>query len=96
MDVDEDEASANETRTELDSHANMAVIGRNAYILNDIGRTAQVSPFTPDYEALTEVKIVDAAIIYDCPVLNTSHILTVRNALCVPAMEHNLIPHFIM
>ena len=94
--MDEDEARETESRTELDSHANMAVIGRNAYILNDSGRTAQVSPFSPDYEALTAVKIVDAAIIYDCPVTNTSHVMVIRNALSVPAMEHNLIPPFIM
>jgi len=36
-------------RTELDSHANMVVVGRHAYILNNSGRTAQVSAFTPEY-----------------------------------------------
>ena len=46
--MDEDEAMETESRTEFDSHANMAVIGRNAYMLNDSGRTAQVSPFSPD------------------------------------------------
>jgi len=38
--MDEDEVTTDETRTELDSHANMVVLGRNAYILNDSGRTA--------------------------------------------------------
>ena len=32
---------------ELDSHANMIVLGRNAYILNESGKTVQVSPFRP-------------------------------------------------
>ena len=91
-----DDLGADETRTELDSHANMAVIGRNAYILNNSGRTAQISPFTPDYEALSEVPIVDAAILYECPHRNKAHVLIVRNALSIPAMEHNLIPPFIM
>ena len=94
--MERDGLRADEARTELDSHANMAIIGRNAYILNDSGRTAQVSPFTQDYEALSEVPIVDAAILYECPHTNKAHILIVRNALSVPAMEHNLIPPFIM
>ena len=32
------------SRTELDSHANMPVIGRNAYILSKIGETVDVAP----------------------------------------------------
>ena len=39
-------------RKELESHVNMVVVGRHAYILNSSGRTAQVSPFTPEYESL--------------------------------------------
>ena len=94
--MERDDLGADEARTELDSHANMAVIGRNAYILNDSRRTAQVSSFTPDYEALSEVPIVDAAILYEYPNTNKAHVLIVRNALSVPAMEHTLIPPFIM
>ena len=37
------------SRTELDSHANMPVIGRHAYVLAETGKTVDVSPFTPDY-----------------------------------------------
>ena len=55
-----------ETRTELDSHANMVVIGMHAYILNNTGRTTEVSPFTSSYETLKNVPIVDAIIAYDC------------------------------
>ena len=45
---DVDESS----RTELDSHANMPVTGRNAYILSKIGETVDVAPFTPDYKPM--------------------------------------------
>ena len=34
------------SRTELDSHANMPVFGKNAYILSIIGETMDVVPFT--------------------------------------------------
>ena len=74
----------------------MVVVGRHAYILNNSSRTAQVSPFTPEYEELTEVPIVDAAVAYDCPYTSKSYILVFHNALSVPSMDHNLIPPFIM
>jgi hypothetical protein len=85
-----------DSRTELDSHANMVVVGKHCFVVEWTGRTAIVNPFTPDYEALTKVPIVDAAILYECPFSGKEHILLVRNALHVPAMENNLIPPFIM
>ena len=54
------------SRTELDSQANMPVIGKNAYILAKIGETVDVAPFTPDYNPI-RVELVDAALKYDCP-----------------------------
>ena len=44
----------------MDSHANMPVIGRNAYILSKIGETVDVASFTPDYKPIS-VELVDAA-----------------------------------
>ena len=45
---------ANESsRTELGSHANMPVIGKNAYILSKSGETVDVAPFTPDYKCIS-------------------------------------------
>lgn len=84
-----------ESRTELDSHANMPVVGRNAYILADTDKVVDVSPFTPDYSPMS-VPVVDAAICYDCPYDGKPYILVVRNALYVPSMSSNLIPPFIM
>lgn len=84
-----------ESRTELDSHANMPVIGANAYILADLQKTAEVSPFTPDYKSM-EIPIVDAAVLYECPYNGEMYILVIRNALYVPAMRHNLLPPFIL
>ena len=52
--------------TELDGHANMPVIGMNAYILSKIGETVDVAPFTPDYKPIS-VELVDAALKYECP-----------------------------
>ena len=76
------------SRTELDSHANMPVMGRDALVVSDTGRVMEVNPFTPDYDAI-RVKLVDAALKYNCPHEDKSYILLVRNALHVPSMDHN-------
>ena len=91
--MDEGELSA--SRTELDSHANMAVVGRNATVISKTGNKVDVSAFTPDYKPLT-VEVVDAAVRYECPYSNTVAMLVIRNALHVPAMQHNLLPPFMM
>ena len=94
LDVTE-ETEGEESRTELDSHANMPVVGQNAYIISDTGRIADVNPFTPDYDSM-QISIVDAAVRYDCPYNDRSYILVIRNALFVPSMKNNLIPPFVM
>jgi hypothetical protein len=53
LDVSEENDGIEESsRTELDSHANMSVVGRNACIISDTGRVANVNPFTPDYNSM--------------------------------------------
>ena len=84
-----------ESRTELDSHANMPVVGKHAYIIAETGKKVDVSPFTPDYKLLT-VPLVDATIKYDNPYNGKSCILVLRNALYVPSMDNNLIPPFML
>ena len=46
--LDDLEMNTNEeSRTELNSHANMAVIGRHANILAETEKMVEVNPFTP-------------------------------------------------
>jgi hypothetical protein len=96
-DVDSSETIDNDchSRTELDSHANMVVVGKNAMVLNTTGRLATVRAFSPEHEPI-EVSIVDAAVIYDCPFGGQTHIIICLNALHVPSMTNNLVPPFIM
>jgi hypothetical protein len=84
-----------DSRTELDSHANMPVVGKCAYIISDTGRVADVKAYTPDYDSM-QIRIVDAAVKYECPYSGTAYILVIRNALHVPSMQNNLIPPFMM
>jgi hypothetical protein len=73
----------------------MPVIGSHAYIISDTGRVADVSPFTPDYSSM-KIRVVDAAVQYDCQYTGTSYILVIRNALYVPSMRNNLLPPFVL
>ena len=84
-----------ESRTELDSHANMPVVGKHAYIMAETGKKVDVLPFTPDYKLLT-VPLVDATVKYDNPYDGKTYILVLHNALHVPSMDHNLIPPFML
>ena len=85
----------NVSRTELDSHANMPVVGRNVVVISESGKTVDVCPFSPDYEPVA-LPVVDVAVQYDDPYDGKSYILVILNALHVPSMEHNLIPPFMM
>lgn len=96
MEGDDETTLDNEhSRTELDSHANMVVVGKNSMVLNTTGRSANVRAFSPDHAPM-EVQIVDAAMVYECPFDGQTHILICLNALHVPTMVNNLIPPFIM
>ena len=57
------DGAGDESRTELDSHGNMPVVGENAYVLANTGKTVDVTPFTPDYKSMC-VPLADAAIQY--------------------------------
>ncbi|MEM7463144.1 MAG: hypothetical protein AAF362_10750 [Pseudomonadota bacterium] len=73
----------------------MPVVGRHAYILAQVGKSVDVSPFTPQYKPIT-AELVDAALAYECPFTSKTYILVLRNALHVPSMKNNLIPPFMM
>ena len=94
MDGTEDDTFT-EFRLELDSHANMPVVGSGAYILAHSGKTVDVSAYNPDYESM-KIPVVDAALQYDNLFDGKTYILVIRNALYVPSMDNHLIPPFIM
>ena len=76
---------------ELDSHTNMPVVGKHAYIIAKTGKTVDVLPFMPDYQPLT-VPLVDTTVRYDNPYNGKSYILVLQNALYVPSMEKQPYP----
>ena len=95
LDPSSKESLDTQSTTELDSHANMVVMGKYCEILEDTGKVIDVTPFTPDYEPKT-TKIVDAAIKYVSEYNGKEYVLVFRNSLYFPSMNHNLVPPFIM
>ena len=59
-------------QTDLDSHANMIVVGKHSFIISYSGKYLDVNAFTEAVGGLTQVPIVDAAISYDCPITHKS------------------------
>ena len=84
--LDSSAGSDDESLIELDSHANMCVVGRNAYVINYSGKTAKVRPLTSSYDALKNVPLVDAIIAYDCQYSEKTYILVLTNALLITTM----------
>ena len=78
--------------TELDSHANMVVIGAQGTIIQNTGKYADVNGFSPDGGTISRVSIVNAVLRHDCPISGKTTLMVARNALFVESMDHNLIP----
>jgi hypothetical protein len=73
----------------------MLVVGSEAYILADLGKTPDGYTYTPDYKPM-QVQMVDAAVRYESPFDGKVYILVIRNAFYVPSMKYNLAPPFVM
>ena len=84
------------SRVDLDYHANMVVVAKHATIINDTGRRSEVIPFAPDWDSLSKAPLVDASIRHDCPYSGDTYFVIVSKTSSVSAMDHNLIPSFII
>ena len=93
-----DGTSDGEGRTELDSHANMCVLGKHCVLLSELShaRTVSVGAFSESAGGLDAVPIVDAMLAYDCERTNQVYLLVLRNVLYIESMDDKLIPPFIL
>ena len=80
-DVSSTTATSADLRTELDSHANMVVLDKHAFVFESTGRTCYVRPFSSDLGVASNVPIVDGAICYDSPYIRQTYVLIVPYAL---------------
>ena len=83
------------SRTDMDSHADSPVVGKNSYIIETQGKKVTVNGFTKSLGSKT-VPVVDAAVAYDCEFTGKVYILIIRNALYFEEMSINLISPFIL
>ena len=74
----------------------MVVIEKQAFLFIHSWQYAYVQAFAKEVKVLPEVPIVDAVIAYDCLSSGEVYLLVVRNNLCVPTMDINLIPPFVL
>ena len=82
--------------TELDSHVDSPVVGKHAIILESLNKSVRVSGFSSEIGKPIRVKVVHAAVVYDCDITGETHILVLHNALHIPSMDNNLVPPFTM
>ena len=59
-------------RSELDSHANMVVLGKHYSVFEINGGACNVQPFSIDLVFAADVPIVDGAIVDDCQYTKTT------------------------
>ena len=71
---------SSQSRTELDSHADSPLVGKNAIVLYKTDITVNVTPFSDDFGMMPEVPVVYAAVSYNYPVTGSTTILIINNA----------------
>ena len=76
-------------RCELDSHADTFVAGRNCIVMNYTERVCDVMPYSDDYEARTNIPIVQAATGFTTS-NGMRYILVFNEALWMPELENSL------
>jgi hypothetical protein len=84
-------AQIKEFRTELDSHTDTCVIGKNAMVFHETHRYVQVSPFSDSLGILSHVPVVSAAVAYDDHNTGETILLRIHQALLIDDMETNLL-----
>ena len=81
----------NESRSELDSHADTSIVGINFLITHDYDKHVNVTGYDPTQGSVNNLKVVSAALAYDCPHTGEVYIFKLNQAISVPTMNNNLV-----
>jgi hypothetical protein len=76
--------------SDLDSHADESVVGREALLFNNFERELTVSGYDPAGETKS-MGVVSAAMGYVIPQTGKTVILIIRQGIYLPHLEHNLL-----
>ena len=79
-----------EVRTEMDSHADTCVLGRNALITHDFERPVHVTGYDKADGSKT-YKTVSGVVGYKHPITGKNYYLHVHQAIYMPQLKHNLL-----
>ena len=77
--------------TELYSHADTSVVGKNALIMHPYGRTFTVTGYDPSLGQVKNLDIVSAQVAYELPNSSDVVLLNMNQCVHVPTMENNLL-----
>ena len=80
-----------ESRTELDTHADTCVVGKDCLITHEYDRLVSVTGYDPNQGKVKDLKVVSAAIAYDCPDTGEVIIIKINQAIYIKSMFHNLL-----
>lgn len=80
-----------ESRTDLDSHADQCAVGHNSLIVHDYDRPINVSGYNPTGPIAKDLRTVSAALAYDDPHSGETVILMIHQAIFIPELSHNLL-----
>ena len=78
-------------RTEMDSHADTCVVGKQCLVFHDFDRPVNVSGFDTSLGTVKNRSVVSAALAYDDPETGEVIMLVVHQAIHIPTMDHNLL-----
>ena len=79
-------------RTELDSHADTSVIGKElALLIHDYETPVHVHEYTEEVGQSSNCHIVSAVIAYDHPEMGDMYMLVIHQAILIPEMQNNLL-----
>ena len=87
----ETHTDASEHPTDLDSHADTCVVGKNALIIHILNKKVNVTGFDPSLGKVKDLDLVSAALAYDCPETGETVILMIHQAVHVPTMINDLL-----
>ena len=81
-----------EQRTELNSHADTSMVGRDtALLIHDYETPVRVQGYNEDVGERSNCRIVSALVAYDHPTSGDIYMLVIHQAILIPSMPHNLL-----
>ena len=80
-----------DSRTELDSHADTCVVGKHCLVTHEYDRFVSVTGYDPSQGKVKDLKIVSAALAYDCPNTGQVLIIKINQAIYMKNLVNNLL-----